>query len=38
MASVPLKKVMKVANSVHVALYRMSGGKFAGRIASMPSC
>ena len=35
-ASEPLKKVMRVANSVHVALYRLSGGKFAGRIANMP--
>ena len=35
-ASAPLKKVMNVANGVHVALYRMSGGKFAGRVANMP--
>ena len=34
--SAPLKKVMKAANGGHVALYRMSGGKFAGRIANMP--
>jgi F420H(2)-dependent quinone reductase len=34
--SAPLKTVMKVANGGHVALYRMSGGKFAGRIANMP--
>jgi len=34
--SAPLKKFMKVANSGHVALYRMSGGKFAGKIANMP--
>jgi deazaflavin-dependent oxidoreductase (nitroreductase family) len=31
-----LKKVMQIANSIHVALYRMSGGKFANKIANMP--
>lgn len=38
MASPPklLKKVIKAANRVHVALYRVSGGKFAGRIANLP--
>jgi deazaflavin-dependent oxidoreductase (nitroreductase family) len=35
-AKKPLMKVMKVANGMHVALYRMSGGKFANRIANMP--
>lgn len=31
-----LAKVMNLANSVHVGLYRMSKGKFANRIAGMP--
>jgi deazaflavin-dependent oxidoreductase (nitroreductase family) len=34
--SAPQKKVMKAANRVHVALYRASSGKFAGRIANLP--
>jgi len=36
MASVLLKRVMKGANGVHVALYRRSKGKFANKIANMP--
>lgn len=36
MASVLLKRVMKTANGLHVALYRMSGGKLANEIANMP--
>lgn len=35
MASAPLKTVMKVANGLRVALYRMSGGKFANKIANI---
>jgi deazaflavin-dependent oxidoreductase (nitroreductase family) len=31
-----LKKIGRTANKLHVALYRKSGGKFAGRIANMP--
>ena len=31
-----LKKVLNIANSIHVALYRMSGGKFANQIANLP--
>lgn len=31
-----IKKVMRIANSIHVALYRISGGKVANRIANMP--
>ena len=30
------KQVMKIANSLHVGLYRMSGGKFANEIANLP--
>jgi deazaflavin-dependent oxidoreductase (nitroreductase family) len=36
MASASLKRIMRVANGLHVALYRMSGGKFANRIAGLP--
>jgi len=36
MASAPLKAVMKAGNGLHVALYRMSGGKFANKIANLP--
>ena len=36
MASAPLKWVLKVANGLHVALYRMSDGKFASKIANLP--
>ncbi|HRV93169.1 MAG TPA: nitroreductase/quinone reductase family protein [Anaerolineae bacterium] len=36
MASAPLKWVLKVANGLHVALYRMSDGKFANKIANLP--
>lgn len=39
MASTPsagLKRVLRVANQAHVALYRMSGGRFANRIANLP--
>lgn len=31
-----LKKVLHAANSIHVALYRMSGGKIANRVANLP--
>lgn len=31
-----LKKVFQVANGTHVAVYRMSGGRFANTIASLP--
>lgn len=30
------KKIGRTANKLHVALYRKSSGKFAGRIANMP--
>mgnify|MGYP001248362612 CR=1 FL=1 len=39
MASTPskwLKRVLQAANGIHVALYRISGGKFANRIANLP--
>lgn len=36
MASTPLKPILRFANSIHVSLYRMSGGKFANRAAGMP--
>ena len=36
MASALLKRVMRIGNGVHAALYRMSGGKFANRIANLP--
>jgi len=39
MASTPskrLKRILRTANSFHVALYRRSGGKFASQIANMP--
>ena len=36
MASAPLKWVLKVANGLHVTLYRMSDGKFANKIANLP--
>ena len=39
MASAPskwLKKILRAAHSLHVALYRMSGGKFANKIANLP--
>ncbi|MEZ4860329.1 MAG: nitroreductase family deazaflavin-dependent oxidoreductase [Caldilineaceae bacterium] len=35
-ASKTMKSVMKIANGLHVALYRISGGKLAGEIANMP--
>ncbi len=28
--------LLKLANGLHVALYRMSGGKFANKIANLP--
>jgi len=31
-----LRKVLNIANGIHVALYRMSGGKFANQIANLP--
>jgi deazaflavin-dependent oxidoreductase (nitroreductase family) len=31
-----LKRVMKIANGLHVILYRVSGGKFANQIANLP--
>jgi deazaflavin-dependent oxidoreductase (nitroreductase family) len=36
MTSALLKRTLKLANSLHVALYRMSGGKFANKIANLP--
>lgn len=36
MASTLLKRAMKAANGLHVTLYRMSGGKFANKIANLP--
>ncbi|MCC6798650.1 MAG: nitroreductase family deazaflavin-dependent oxidoreductase [Anaerolineae bacterium] len=36
MASAFLKRILRVANGLHVALYRLSGGKFANRIAGLP--
>lgn len=39
MASTPskqLKGIMKAANSMHVGLYRMVGGKFANKMANLP--
>ncbi len=39
MASTPskmAKRILKAANGLHVGLYRMSAGKFAGEIANMP--
>ena len=35
-ASKTMKRVMKIANGLHVALYRASGGKFASEVAGMP--
>ncbi len=31
-----LMRVLNVANNIHVGLYRMSGGKFANKIANLP--
>lgn len=31
-----LKRVLSMANNIHVALYRMGGGKFANKIANLP--
>ena len=36
MASALLKWLFKAANGLHVGLYRMSGGKFANKIANLP--
>lgn len=36
MASPSLKRVLRAANSGHVALYRLSGGKLANRVANLP--
>lgn len=39
MATAPstgLKKTLQAANGIHVALYRMSKGKFANKIANLP--
>lgn len=36
MASTALNMVLKTANGAHVGLYRMTGGKFANKIAGMP--
>jgi deazaflavin-dependent oxidoreductase (nitroreductase family) len=35
-ASKTMKRVMNIANGLHVALYRISGGKLAHEIANMP--
>ena len=31
-----MKKVIRLANNIHVALYRISGGKVANKIANLP--
>jgi len=31
-----LMRVLNIANNIHVGLYRMSGGKFANKIANLP--
>jgi len=39
MATTPskrLKRILRAANGLHVALYRKSGGKFANKIANLP--
>jgi deazaflavin-dependent oxidoreductase (nitroreductase family) len=36
MASTPMNAVIKFGKFVHVALYRMSKGRFANRIANLP--
>ena len=36
MPSKALKVVLRTANSVHVGLYRITGGRFANRVAGMP--
>jgi deazaflavin-dependent oxidoreductase (nitroreductase family) len=39
MATTPSKgvnRILKAANGLHVAVYRMSGGKFANKIANLP--
>jgi hypothetical protein len=36
MASASLLRILRVANGLHVGLYRLSGGKLANRIANMP--
>lgn len=36
MVSALLKSIMKTANGLHVAVYRTSSGKFAGKIANLP--
>jgi deazaflavin-dependent oxidoreductase (nitroreductase family) len=36
MASAALNVVLKTANGAHVGLYRVTGGKFANRIAGLP--
>jgi deazaflavin-dependent oxidoreductase (nitroreductase family) len=35
-ASKTMKRVMKIANGLHIALYHLSGGKLANEIANMP--
>jgi F420H(2)-dependent quinone reductase len=35
-ASKGLKRIMKVANGLHAALYRASGGRFANKTANLP--
>ena len=36
MPATPPRGILKAANRIHVALYRMSGGKFANTIANLP--
>src|SRR5688572_19006747 len=36
MASTAMATVMKIANGLHVAVYRVSSGRFANRIANLP--
>lgn len=36
MPSKALKVVLRTANSMHVSLYRVSGGKFANRVSGLP--
>ena len=36
MASASLLRILRLANGLHVGLYRLSGGKLANRIANLP--
>jgi deazaflavin-dependent oxidoreductase (nitroreductase family) len=35
-ASKTMKRAMRIANGLHIALYRISGGKLASKISNMP--